>query len=181
MSYIKIKTKDYAALPTALLPKAKAQARVDGSYDDAIITDMIARAIDLFERETGVSVFVTQYEWAPDQADFCNNVATIPFSPVNTMTAKDGANVDVSSSYSFTTMSQFGVMIYKLNGAWIDGVVFTIESGYAAAALPPGVLDVVMRVTAHLYDNREILVPGTQMMVPDFLRVAMATYWMPHV
>lgn len=182
MSYIKIKTKDFAALPTALLSKAKSQMRVDGSYDDTAIGDMIARAIDWFERSTRVSVFGTQYEWAPDEADFYNNVITIPISPVGTWSAKDGAAADVTSSFTITTMSTHGVGIYALNGAYVSGVVFTIQSGYAdLATLPFGVADAVLRYAAHLYDNREILVPGSQIATPGWTTDVLSTFWMPHV
>lgn len=182
MSWIKIKTKDFAALPNQLLPRAKAQMRVEGAYDDDDIKDRIGRAIDWFERYTGVSVFKTVYDWSPDQTDFCNNVARIPFSPVNVMTAKDGAAADVSSSFIVSTMSMHGVGIYALNGAWISGLVVTIESGYAnLPALPFGVLDAVLRYTAHLYDHREILVPDAQIATPGWTQDVLATYWMPRV
>jgi len=180
MSAIKIKTKDFAALPTALLATAKSHMRVDGTFDDATIKSMVARAIDWFERVTGVSVFATDYEWSPDATDFCNSVARVPMTPVNDgTTAKVGAD-DVTANYTVTTMSTHGVGIYALNGAFASGLVVTVKSGYAdEATLPPGVLDAVLRMAAHLYDNREILVPGTQMATPGWMTDVISTYWMP--
>lgn len=180
MSAINIKTKDFTALPAGLLTLAKSHMRVDSTFDDALITSMVARAIDWFERVTGVSVFATDYEWTPDADNFCNNVARVPVSPVAGMTAKDGSNADVSSSFTVTTMSTHGVGIYSLNGAFASGLVVTLKSGYAdETKLPPGVLDAVLRMAAHLYDNREILVPGAQMATPGWMLDVIATYWFP--
>jgi hypothetical protein len=56
----------------------------------------------------------------------------------------------------------------------------TIPSGYAdAAALDPGIADAVLRYTAHLYENREILVPGSEAQSPGWTADVIATYWMP--
>jgi uncharacterized phiE125 gp8 family phage protein len=173
------KTRDLTALPAALLTQAKGHCRIDGSYDDTFVTSAIGRAIDLFERKAGISVFATQWEWRPDQTDFCNNVAKVPVSPVDTWSAKDAGNADVGASFTLTSMSTHGVGLYAFNGAWVDGLVFTIGSGYAAAALPYGILDAVLRCTAHLYEHREILVPGQDMATPGWFMDEIATYWMP--
>lgn len=179
MSAIVVKETDAAALPTALLTLAKQQMRIDHSFEDAFITSVIARSIDWFERVTNVTVDPTTYEWTPDAANFCNNVAKITESPVAEMSAKIGAD-DATASYSVTTMSTHGVGLYQLNGAFASGLVVTFKSGYAdETKLPAGVLDAVLRYATHLYDNREILVPGAQIQTPGWMLDVVATYWMP--
>ena len=70
MSAILASGLDRAVLPAALLPIAKSHLRVDGSYDDAYITDAIKRAINWFERVTNVSVNPVTWSWSPDQRSF---------------------------------------------------------------------------------------------------------------
>jgi hypothetical protein len=180
MSSIAITANDPAALPAALLPIAKQQMRVDGTYDDAFITSVIARAIDWFERLTNVTVDPTTYVWMPDQNPAPYN-ATMTFteSPVTNMTAKIGTT-DATASYSVTTMSTHGVGIFALNGAWASGLAVTFQSGYLnQTVLPAGILDAVLRYSAHLYEHREILVPTVQAANPGWMTDVISTYWMP--
>jgi hypothetical protein len=180
MSSIVISLNDPAALPAALLPIAKQQMRVDGTYDDAFITSVIARAIDWFERLTNVTVDPSTYVWTPDQADFTDQAAaTFTESPVTNMTAKIGTT-DATASYTVTTMSTHGVGIYALNGAWASGLAITFKSGYAdQTVLPAGILDAVLRYGAHLYEHREILVPTVQAANPGWMTDVISTYWIP--
>lgn len=181
---IKRLTTDTAALPTALLPIAKAHLRVDGTYDDAGITSMLARAIGRFEQINGVALNPATFEWTPAQWEFCAETtpatysAAVPVTPVTAFVAKVGAT-DVSTAYSITTNSVFGVPILYLNGAWQTGVVLTLTTGFTDVTLPPAVLDIVLRHTAHLHEHREILIPGTEYVAPD-LRID-ATWWVPRV
>jgi uncharacterized phiE125 gp8 family phage protein len=180
MSAITASGLDRAVLPAALLPIAKAHLRVDGSYDDPYITDAIKRAINWFERVTNVSVNPVTWSWTPDQDDFCDSLATVPVSPVNQFTVDAGG--DVSADYTIATMSTHGVGLYALAGDFVDGMSVSIPSGYADAdALDPGITDAVLRYTAHLYENREILVPGTDAQSPGWMTDVISTYWMPRV
>jgi uncharacterized phiE125 gp8 family phage protein len=180
MSSIVISLNDPAVLPAALLPIAKQQMRVDGTYDDAFITSVIARAIDWFERLTNVTVDPSTYVWTPDQWNFTDQaIARFTESPVTNMTAKIGTT-DATASYSVTTMSTHGVGIYALNGAWASGLAITFKSGYAdQTVLPAGILDAVLRYGAHLYEHREILVPTVQAANPGWMTDVISTYWMP--
>jgi hypothetical protein len=182
MSSIETVDHDVAALPTALLGIAKSHMRINGSTDDEYIKLTIARAIDWFERVTNVSVNPVTYTWHLDAVNFCNGAATVPESPVAAdFTVKD-AGGDKTSSYSVTTMSTHGVGIYSLRGAYADGLAMTFKSGYAdLAAIDAGVLDAVLRYGSHLYENREILVPGSQASTPGWMTDVISTYWMPRV
>lgn len=173
------KTEDPAALPTALLALAKQHMRIDGAHEDEFVKSTVARAIDWFERVTNVTVDPTEYEWKPDAANFCDNVAKFTETPVRELVAMVGAD-DVSAQYAVSTMSTKGVGLYSLNGAFASGLVLTFKSGYAdAAAVPGGVLDAVLRYAAHLYEHREILVPGAQETAPGWMTDVIATFWMP--
>jgi uncharacterized phiE125 gp8 family phage protein len=180
VSSIKATAKDTAALPAALLPIAKDQMRIDGTFEDAFITSVIARAIAWFERVTNVTVNPTTFEWTPDWNDFTDQgLSRFSESPVEDMTAKI-AGTDATSSYSVTTMSTHGVGIYALDGAWASGLVVTFDSGYASMAeLPAGILDAILRYSAHLYEHREILVPTVQAASPGWMSDVVSTYWMP--
>jgi uncharacterized phiE125 gp8 family phage protein len=180
MSSITRTAQDLAALPTALLPIVKSHLRVDGTYDDAYITDAIKRAINWFERATNVSVNKVTWTWSPASSDFCDGQARIPVSPVNSFTVADGAAVDISTSYTVETMSTHGIGLFRLVGAFVSGMKIAMPSGYAdATVLDAGISDAVLRYTAHLYENREILVMGTEAQTPGWTTDVIATYWMP--
>ena len=169
---------DRAALPAALLPLAKSHLRVDGSYDDVYITDAIKRAINWFERVTNVSVNPVTWTWTPAESNFCNGLAQVPVSPVNSFTVD--ADGDVSAGYTITAMSTHGVGLYVMAGEFADGMAVEIPSGYADAdELDPGITDAVLRYTAHLYENREILVMGTEAQSPGWMTDVISTYWVP--
>lgn len=178
MSGIVKSAADLAALPAALLPLAKSHLRVDGTYDDAYITDAIKRAINWFERVTNISVNKVTWTWSPDAADFCAGSAAVPVSPVNSFTVDAGG--DVSANYKLETMSMHGIGLYRLVGAHVTGMKVAMPSGYADAnVLDAGITDAVLRYTAHLYENREILVMGTEAQTPGWMTDVIATYWMP--
>jgi uncharacterized phiE125 gp8 family phage protein len=176
VSSIKKTDLDLTTLPAALLPLAKSHLRVDGTFDDAYITSAIARGISWFERVTNVSVNPVTWLWSPDR--FVDGLAPVPVSPVDTFMVDAGG--DVSADFSIVTLSTYGVGIYALSGAYVSGMVVTIPTGYAdATALDPGILDAVLRYTAHLYENREILVAGSEATTPGWMTDTISTYWMP--
>ena len=171
---------DLAVLPAALLPIAKSHLRVEGTYDDAYITSAIGRAINWFERVTNVSVNPVTWAWSPDAAAFRCGQAKVPVSPVTSFAVVDAAAADISADYELTTMSTHGIGLYALTGAFASGMKVTMPSGYAdVAALDFGVTDAVLRYTAHLYEHREILVPGVEAQTPGWMTDIIATYWMP--
>ena len=179
MSSIRKTALDLTTLPAALLPLAKSHLRVDGTYDDAYITSAIARGISWFERVTNVSVNPVTWLWSPDM--FVDGLAPVPVSPVNQFTV-DAGDGDISDDYLIVTLSTYGVGIYALSGIYAAGMVVTIPTGYAdAAELDPGILDAVLRYTAHLYENREILVMGSDATTPGWMNDTISTYWMPRV
>jgi hypothetical protein len=129
---------------------------------------------------TQISVNPVTWTWSPDAGDFVDGAAAVPVSPVNTFTVRDGAAVDISSSYLMETMSTHGIGLYALVGSFVTGMKIAIVSGYTTtAALDPGISDILLRYTAHLYENREILVLGTDAATPGWINDVIAGYWMP--
>jgi len=168
-------TQDLTALPNALLAIAKTHLRVDWAYDDAFITSVIARAIARFEQVNEVTVNPATVTWTPKAADFKDGAATLPVRPAALTAAMPGYSIVLKWD------SVHGIPIQALAGAAADGLVVNLTAGYAnAAAVPPAVQDVVLRHTAHLYEHREILVPGgREFVAPDM--ATDATWWMPRV
>jgi Phage gp6-like head-tail connector protein len=177
---IQIDDVDYNALPKALLATAKSHLRVDFSDDDEYIKDCIKRAISLFERESEISVNPSSYIWKPDPADFCDGAVKIPFSPVVDLSAIDGDENDVTGDYLVASNSTHGVMLYRLIGDYVDGLTVNVDSGYASKdELEPGILDIVLLLSCHFYENRGVLLPANQ--IEDFLRRMSGSYWTPRL
>lgn len=176
---MKLKTTDLAAQPDLLLVPAKQHMRVEWAYDDDFIKSVLARAIARFEQTNGVAINPATWEWTPTTAEFCaccQNRARVPVTPVKSFTAKLADATDVSANFTITTDSTYGVPILFMNGAYAAGMVVELVSGFDAA-MPGGVLDVVLRNAAHLYEHREILIPGTEFVAPDL--AVDATWWVP--
>jgi hypothetical protein len=172
---------DLVVLPTGLLGNAKTHLRIDGSYDDHNVITTVARAINWFERVTGVSVNPVTYAWKPAQSEFAGGCAPVPVSPVNSWTAAIGAT-DATASYDIATNTVHGVELDTLVGAWASGLTVTIPSGFASStALDPGIADAVLRYTAHLYEHREILVAGSEAQTPGWMLDVVATWWVPRI
>lgn len=179
---LKVVSRDLTSLPAALLAQAKQHLRIDGSYDDAFVESIIARAIGRFEQVNEVTINPTEVLWTVKQTDFVDGAATAPVRPATISTIEEGEPpVDVSSDYQLVLKwnSIHGIPIEVLQGP-AGALSATLTCGFATAAdLPPPVLDVVFRYAAHLYEHREILIPGTEFVAPD---LAMdATWWAPRV
>jgi len=166
-------TQDFTALPTELLPLVKQHCRVDHTNDDALLTSIIARAIARFEQATEVTVNPTAVAWTPTAADFTSDMATLPVRPATLATPVSGYSVVLKWD------SIHGIPIQVLQGTAADGLSFDLLCGYPNAdAIPPAVQDEILRSTAHLYEHREILVPGGRDFVSPDLATD-ATWWMP--
>jgi uncharacterized phiE125 gp8 family phage protein len=173
---------DRAALPDMLLPLAKSHCRIDGSYDDDYLTSVIGRAIARLEATNDATINPTTVTWSPAAAEFINGGATLPVRPAMSFTAVAGSPaVDTTANYSLVLKWDgiHGLPIQVLKGAAADGLIVTLTAGYADLENAPQLLDLVLRHTAHLYENREILTPGAPYVAPD---LAMdATWWMPRI
>jgi hypothetical protein len=170
---------NWATLPAALLADAKVHLRITWESDDAFITHAIGRAIGALEQQNDVLINPTTYKWAPAQGEFSDGRARVPFTPASNHAAEDDTG-DVTANYAIETNALHGARPQYLVGAFATGLAVTITAGFAAAAaIPPRMLDRIMRLTAHLYEHREILIPGQEFRAPDL--ALDATDWMPRV
>lgn len=171
---------DYTTLPAALLASAKAHCRVEHSHDDAFITEAVARAIDQFERFTERHVFAASAVWTVTSFDFLRGRARAAVQPVVSLAADAGGN-DVSSEYAIVSEGAVaGAQIWYVEGAYQAGLSFTVSTGYtSAASIPPGIRDLIFKMTAVRYENREIMLPAGQFLAPNWLEHELAAYWLP--
>jgi hypothetical protein len=158
---------DRFVIPQGLLPYAKDQSRIRFCDDDRYIVELCARAIEEFEQHSGMQIHPGSWQWKFSLADWgcCPSDPArmlCRFSPVTTMTVIDGATppIDVTASYAITTDTISGVEINYLEGPAGAGTA-TLSVGYATAdAIPPGIRDKLVKLAAHRYEYREILIPG---------------------
>lgn len=176
-------SQDIDALPDAMLLLAKQQMRVETSYDDEQVRYSLQRAISRFQAVNEVCVNPTVVTWKPDSSDFANGAANIPVRPVQSFTANAGEPpIDAAADYSVALKwdSIHGVPIQVLVGAFTTGLALTLTCGVPAGQVPPpDVTDVLMRHAAHLYEHREILLPGQEYVAPDL--AINATWWTPRL
>jgi uncharacterized phiE125 gp8 family phage protein len=188
MSY-KLSGVDRTTLPAALLPKVKLHVRVDYTDDDALLTDLTARAIDLYERKTGLSIFKADFAWSPDGFDAVTDDGVLcPAQPLATLAVTDSDNVDVTTAYQLAgnqidgQASGLYLQPVDTSATMPDGLKVTAIAGYTdPTAIAPATLDSILRITAHLYANREsvseLLLRATDWWMDDLLVGA----WVPRV
>lgn len=185
MSSVTFTSIDRATLPPLLMPVIKTHCRVEFSRDDVYLTGVASRSIDLFERVTGLSVFARLYGWTTTIAE--GSAAgdawrwPAPVVPFTGFTAMDGST-DVASEYQIT--SQSGDL---LSPSWLSRAAgkpdtmptLTAASGYKTLdALPPGILNEILLLSAWLYEYREAaLMPGVDMLA--YANSLLSSHWLP--
>jgi hypothetical protein len=158
---------DRSIIPQGLLPYAKDQSRIRFCDDDAYIVELCARAVEEFEQQSGMQIHPGSWQWKFSLADWgcCPAVPArllCRFSPVTNMTVVDASTppVNVTTSYAIVSDTISGVEINYLEGTAATGTA-TLNVGYATAdAIPPGIRDKLVKLAAHRYEYREILIPG---------------------
>jgi hypothetical protein len=178
MSYVL--TPDWTTLPTALLPLAKAQLHITFTDDDAQITRQIASAISYFEKFNGLQIFGAAVAWSPI-LELGWSAYPTPVQPVRSFTVLVDT-VDVSTEYELRQRSAVEpVYLVKLDGtAFPAAAVITLQAGYDdASKIDPSIVDVILRVTAALYENRESISATAIDQVPFWLNDLMGGHWIP--
>jgi len=180
-------TIDRTTLPTALLPLAKEHARVRHARDDALLTSLVADAIDVVERRCSINVFAATYslrldacrqETASDGSGLTRYA--FPVNNVNTATVSDGAAVDQSAAYTVEQADYGGAGEAWMVGPAISGTGWTavVEVGMDDPDdLAPAVRVAILRLTAAFYEARESFVPVYE---PDYLG-DLGVIWRPTV
>ena len=166
---------DVAVLPTELLPAMKRHGRINDDDDDLTIKEKLGQAIDRIQTRGNFRIVPCKYTWTPSAADFCDGLALVPYPPVRTCTV---SGVTDPAAYSVDLRAIDGVPITYLAGPFAAGMSVEIEAGFVAAAdMPLSLTDAIERVAAHLYEHREILIPGSEFVAPDF--ATDLTWWLP--
>jgi hypothetical protein len=166
---------DTAVLPTELLPAMKRHGRIAYDDDDETIKEKLAQSIDRIQTRGNFRIVPSKYRWTPGQGEFCNSLARVPYPPVRTCTVTGVTN---PADYEVDLRALDGVPITYLVGPFVAGMAVEIETGFLTADdLPPSLTDAIERVAAHLYENREILVQGSDFVSPDFAQDL--TWWLP--
>lgn len=187
MSSIAFKSVDRTTLPPLIMPVLKTHCRVEFSRDDDYLKTVAARAIDLFERLTGLDIFARVYNWtvAIDDGEASGDAWRWPgpVVPFTGFTAVDGAT-DVAGQYAILTASA-----ELIGPAWLERATgapefmptMTAASGYETLdTLPPGVLDFILRAGAWLYEYREAgMMPGADMLA--YGNSLLAGHWRPRI
>lgn len=200
---------DAPAFLDALLPVVKAHCRVEFTRDDDYLRQVIARAAAEVERVTGQAVLPVRYIWRPDAADLASRdfIACacpytcpawdtvdgrpgglrLPVRPVSALVVLIGGAdrtpqfrlVGSTSSGSAAPLFLVGADAAASVPPTGGAVVIQFTAGAGGATVPAGLLDLLLRLSAHLYENRELVIsPG--MGSPDW-RDAVMTQWVPRV
>lgn len=171
---------DTAILPPLLLPLAKAQVRVNFADDDAILTQYIGNAIEIFEFVSGQRINKTEAVWKPVIVSQAISYAC-PVQPVKTFEVLDADLVDVSLQYVILrgTAVQPQYLTRRDRTPIPVGTMAALTAGYVMLAeIPPGTIGAVLRVTATLYENRETVTTPINY-VPGWLNDLIVGNWIP--
>lgn len=181
---------DRTTLPWSLLRLAKANMRITFDDDDQIIVHKLSHAIDLFERLSGFSVFRAQYDWAPGTLEAApealgltaGSVAgLLPVRRASAWQAYDSGAVEITSQLGLwgdSNPDSIGEQyLTGASGAAAANVKLTVGYRYASE-LPPGIIDIVLRIASYLFEWREVQnVPGVDSVA--YANSLMTGYWVP--
>lgn len=155
-------------IPWQLLTLAKQHMRVTFADDDQIIVWKLTTAIDQIERQTGHFMFERTATWTPtlvthDYPAAYNIPAgtiglAIPVGPVASFIALDPSDVDVSSDFLIYGQDPIdpAARAYLTTTTALTTPKVTLTLGYPEASdIPPGLVDLVLKVAAYLYEFRE--------------------------
>jgi uncharacterized phiE125 gp8 family phage protein len=162
MTY-KITTVDRDTLAAEMLPLVKNQLRVLSATDDEFITGLIVRTIDVFERQSGLSIFLTSADWKPDEFDMVTSSGTmVPLQPIASWIARDTDGNEISDRYEMVgTMNGRAAGLYLRSiekGVSTKGITVALVAGSTTVdEIPPGALQAILSRIASLYTWREDL------------------------
>ena len=180
------RTTDATVEPVSLTD-AKHHLRVSGSDDDNYITSVITAARQVAEDYTG-RAFITQ-TWTLEQDTF-PSVFYLPRPPLIGVTHikytdTAGSSQTVSSDdYDVFTTNEPGEVREAYGAAWPtsrgdhNNVIATYTAGYGAAAsnVPQAIVQAVLLILGHLYENRETVTDTKLAEVPMGAQALLHTY-----
>jgi len=187
---IEIDTVDRTTLPAEMLPLAKEQMRVASDKMDDYITGLIARTIDVFERQSGLSIFQATLMWSPDSFDTVNDDGVlVPVQPIIEWTAATDSG-DVTDQFKIVgnkTGRATGLYLQRVDQSLppsFDPVPVTLAMTVGCEAMddiPLGALQAILDRVATLFTWREDLAEGNVIDVPQSDQTWFVGNWVPRV
>ena len=181
---------DRKTIPEAMLPLAKEQMRVLTATQDDFITGLIVRTIDVFERQSGLSIFAITALWTPDDFDSytAGKGVVVPLQPLIGWTASDGTD-DVSANYRIVgnkTGRATGLYLQSITPVWplpyggMPTAIVTLNAGCATLDdIQPGALQAILERVATLFLWREDLSEDTVHDMPASDQTWIVGNWVP--
>lgn len=168
--------------------QAKAHLRVEHSADDDLIDALVMAARQRLEEETG-RAWITQ-TW---QLTLLNPPAgraiRLPRPPLISVTSVTYRDADgdtqtlAGSDYQVVTQVSPGLVWLSVNSGWPSGpndgtlglwtVTYTAGWGATAATVPGPLVQALLLLVGHLYENREAVVVGS-----NAIKLPMAVDWL---
>jgi len=164
----------------SMFPGFKGHLRVLHDVEDESIKDYLAASIDAIGIYMGNEIFPTDfkvlYTYKYDYAYPSNLLGWYCGRwNVQTMQILDEADVDVSAEYEFDF--EHGMVYNHPVGRKI-----TFSVGYTDKAdVPPNLKNIIYRLAADFYENREANRVGDPKALPNWLEYSMASIWQPRV
>ena len=168
---------NYTSIPEMLLCTAKQQCRVEFDRDDNFIKQAIARAIGEMEAATNISIFNQLWEWDITDTGVINPV--LQKNPVRRVMVDDGAG-----NWVDTTAVELGDPFYFGRSRVLEpyATKYRFEAGYGVVeCMPPTLVNPILLITAHIYENRESVQFGSLNELPDMTRRILTGLWLPTV
>lgn len=177
------------AVEPLTLAEAKTHRRVDGNAEDALITDMIIAARELFEEETGRQVNTATWRMELDRFPRSFDPIRIPKAPLIAVSSVayrdttgatqtwDAAEYEVDAYAG--AFARPGVIYPKAGFQYPSthaspgavSVTFTAGYGAAAADVPESVKATIKSILGDMYEEREGFITGTVVSLnPAFAR-----------
>lgn len=171
---VEITSRSMVALGQELMALFKAHSRIFHCDEDVLIQHYIISTIEQIESNTGMVIFPTAAIITAAADDFTDKGLRLP-PPVNTWSS------DPADGYTLRREGLGPISITYLAGTAAD-VAVTINCGYATvAAMPPSLVQGVLKAAGNAYEYREIYTPTNLEMKPDWWTNAMSGFWNPEV
>jgi len=158
---------DRLALPGALLPIIKDQARVRHDRDDTLLTSHISSAIGLCERLCNVSLDPAEYVCSADEVWSCQQLRPtptrwlLPLNNVRGFIVTNGDPVeDLSAGFTLWNPDYGGnasSYLQSVSGAtmpWTSGLALKVGIE-DPTEMSPAFLSLIARMASSMYENRE--------------------------
>jgi len=182
---------DRRTIPQELLSLAKDHMRVTEPDDDRIIVHKLAASIDIIERLTGFGIFRAEWEWTPGTLGAADTALGLPSGSVaeafpvlrvGEWSAKDDADVDISDDYTVIGDGDPEAITPQYLSAAassdVEPIVGAVTGFATASDVPPMILDTILRLTAYLFEFREIQnVPGVDNVA--YANSLITHWWVP--